>query len=540
MRRLYRLVTCFTCVVTVLHSGVRAADFLRGDANGDERVTFADTWEIYSYLFRVFPDKAPPTCIESFDVNDSSAVDVLDLASCVGYLLGFTRTLPLPFPAPGPDPLIGVAPTLPCDAYGGGSTLSDPQAKFEILSAHAPGGLDAEAQIVMALTNSRTAAGFGGRLRQELLADREGTLVRRVDRIIGPENEGQGQAQRPFVDFFYSISHQDLAPFLPSDSRQVIQISVCLEPGTTAGEYALSFENAEIIDMDTARSIIPETIDGVLVVESDVASDANCVQEATNHNRWGFPVPSDPVTKFRIPSSLANNGDAIEIPVFAHSTGAIRGLVMSLAFDSAHVRVLELQSDLEVSEESFRHLDFSNEDEYIIAAMALGVGAPIELTAHTDHEVLRAVVDVDSEDDAEFTTSLRFVDGAPAPWGVARNEVIVSGQRFRTDSSIPLDLVDGAIVVNSDGVAFRRGTVNADDRVDLSDAVAILGFLFLGDATPQCLDALDVDDDGRIVLTDAVALLSYLFLGGAFPASPGPARCGPDMTADELDCVTGC
>lgn len=84
--------------------------------------------------------------------------------------------------------------------------------------------------------------------------------------------------------------------------------------------------------------------------------------------------------------------------------------------------------------------------------------------------------------------------------------------------------------------AFRRGDTNADGTTDLSDAIATLGFLFLGTAAPGCLDAADVNDSGGVDLSDAVFTLSFLFLGGPSPAAPF-GECDTDPTADALDCV---
>ncbi|MBI4604971.1 MAG: hypothetical protein HY721_23665 [Planctomycetes bacterium] len=83
---------------------------------------------------------------------------------------------------------------------------------------------------------------------------------------------------------------------------------------------------------------------------------------------------------------------------------------------------------------------------------------------------------------------------------------------------------------------FRRGAVNADGSVDISDAIAILFYLFLGGAEPACLDAADVNDDGAVDISDAVRLLGYLFAGLPAPPPPGPAVAGPDPTPDELGC----
>lgn len=79
---------------------------------------------------------------------------------------------------------------------------------------------------------------------------------------------------------------------------------------------------------------------------------------------------------------------------------------------------------------------------------------------------------------------------------------------------------------------FRRGDSNNDSRLDLSDAVSTLGFLFLGGAPLVCSDSADTNDDGKVDLSDAVSGLNYLFLGGTPPPAPGPTDCGFDPTVD--------
>ncbi|MBI4582979.1 MAG: hypothetical protein HY717_03000, partial [Planctomycetes bacterium] len=56
-----------------------------------------------------------------------------------------------------------------------------------------------------------------------------------------------------------------------------------------------------------------------------------------------------------------------------------------------------------------------------------------------------------------------------------------------------------------------------------------------------CPDAADVDDNGELEITDAIRILTYLFLGDDPPPFPGPRACGGDPTADTLDpCDAGC
>ncbi len=83
---------------------------------------------------------------------------------------------------------------------------------------------------------------------------------------------------------------------------------------------------------------------------------------------------------------------------------------------------------------------------------------------------------------------------------------------------------------------FRRGEVTADGALDLSDPIAILAHLFLGEALASgCADSADVDDSGLLDLSDPIFLLVHLFLGGA-PPPPPLDNCDEDPTKDGLDC----
>ncbi|MCZ6792943.1 MAG: FG-GAP-like repeat-containing protein [Planctomycetota bacterium] len=87
--------------------------------------------------------------------------------------------------------------------------------------------------------------------------------------------------------------------------------------------------------------------------------------------------------------------------------------------------------------------------------------------------------------------------------------------------------------------AFRRGDVDRNSVVNLSDAVRIAHYLFLGAVPPACPDSADTDDSGRLTVTDAVYLLHHLFRGGPVPPPPGPDSCGPDLTPDDLRSCRG-
>lgn len=96
-------------------------------------------------------------------------------------------------------------------------------------------------------------------------------------------------------------------------------------------------------------------------------------------------------------------------------------------------------------------------------------------------------------------------------------------------------LVAPSSVLRSDD--FVRGDADADGQINLTDAVYLLGCLFLGTECASCSDAGDTNDDGSSNLADPIYLLNFLFLGGPTPPDPG-GSCGADPTDDTLDCAS--
>jgi hypothetical protein len=83
---------------------------------------------------------------------------------------------------------------------------------------------------------------------------------------------------------------------------------------------------------------------------------------------------------------------------------------------------------------------------------------------------------------------------------------------------------------------FIRGNANGDEGLDIADPVWILNELFHDGPPSACADASDSNDDGRVDISDAVHLIRYLFLTGGAPLQPFP-ECGIDDTEDEIGCV---
>jgi hypothetical protein len=106
---------------------------------------------------------------------------------------------------------------------------------------------------------------------------------------------------------------------------------------------------------------------------------------------------------------------------------------------------------------------------------------------------------------------------------------------------VRVEEIDGSstLVAGFDcSMRFLRGEANGDGRIDLSDALFALFFLFAGGPPPPCADAMDANDDGVLDLADPIAVLDFLFLDGAQPPMPNGSP-GSDPTPDLLDCEEG-
>ncbi len=88
-----------------------------------------------------------------------------------------------------------------------------------------------------------------------------------------------------------------------------------------------------------------------------------------------------------------------------------------------------------------------------------------------------------------------------------------------------------------EGASFIRGDADGSGRLEITDGIRVLGYLFLGSpASLDCEEAADVDASGAIDISDAAYLLNFLFGGGAAPGAPFP-DCGPSPAPGGLGCA---
>ena len=69
---------------------------------------------------------------------------------------------------------------------------------------------------------------------------------------------------------------------------------------------------------------------------------------------------------------------------------------------------------------------------------------------------------------------------------------------------------------------FLRADVNEDESINITDATALLLYLFGGGPAPMVIEAADVNGSGTSNLNDVTDLLAYLFTQGTPPPAPFP------------------
>lgn len=129
----------------------------------------------------------------------------------------------------------------------------------------------------------------------------------------------------------------------------------------------------------------------------------------------------------------------------------------------------------------------------------------------------------------------------PDAWDAAR--LVIASSTDSSDGSERFDICRveflsrcATCAVTPPEPLFRRGDANADGKLDISDAIFVLAFLFGNGKAPGCADAADANDDGRLDIADTIAVLGYLFTA-AVPLPAPFGACGADPTGDALDCA---
>ncbi len=120
---------------------------------------------------------------------------------------------------------------------------------------------------------------------------------------------------------------------------------------------------------------------------------------------------------------------------------------------------------------------------------------------------------------ASGLTASAYTDSDVAE-GVAYYYVVTAVNSHGYESALS---AEATATPGTNDVYVFMGDVNGDAKVDIADAISLLGYLFGGGTKPPpgCAKAADANDDDKLDIADAVKILGYLFAGGAMNGPDG-------------------
>lgn len=231
--------------------------------------------------------------------------------------------------------------------------------------------------------------------------------------------------------------------------------------------------------------------------------------------------------------------EGVYIPVGLSHDAPVQALQVAATFDPRFIEVIDvdfLLGDLRHLNPELLAFNISNDPElpYVTSGIIFDIEPPYDgrtLAPGTQQRILNIVADISPLAPEEGSALIRLSNGAGEP--PLENILTVNSQtvqpRIEERGTVFFEPAEMSTQ------AFVRGDTNGNGLVNISDAVVLLGYLFLGGEPVTCIDAADSNDSGRVNVADAAYILNFLFRGGAMlpPPYPNPAL---DPTADALSC----
>ena len=251
-------------------------------------------------------------------------------------------------------------------------------------------------------------------------------------------------------------------------------------------------------------------------------------------------VVTDPSNEMWISDVRAFVGqDNVYVPVLATHDEPAQGFQVAATFDPTVIQVRELEfSDTnlhglspEVAEFQVSH---DPADPYIIAGVLFDFEPPFDhrhLERGVAQRLVNIVIDVRPGADPQGESRISLVNNLGQP---PFNNVLTVDSQSVLPSLGRAGTVHFAPLAQPFPRVFIRGDSDGNGAVNLSDAVAVLNYLFVTGVAPDCLDAADAADNGRVDISDAAFLLNFLFRRGSYPLPPYPLP-GLDPTEDDQD-----
>jgi hypothetical protein len=238
---------------------------------------------------------------------------------------------------------------------------------------------------------------------------------------------------------------------------------------------------------------------------------------------------------FILPTVLGTPGAPVSMEIQGLHEEGVQGFQLAVRYPSDQLTIDRIHGEetiLDAIQTDFVDVTIDAEGGFFTVGVLVDTEPPFEgqVIPNIGRPLTLLHLEGRVSEDAEEDLTLRLENGLSNP--PLSNILVVDNQ------SIPVDEMAEGIIDLPDPPpfpAFVRGDANSDGSLDISDAMHILDYRFLGGRRPACMNAADANDDEDVSMADAVFILGYLFQGAAAPSAPMPAA-GVDPTPGELDC----
>jgi len=229
--------------------------------------------------------------------------------------------------------------------------------------------------------------------------------------------------------------------------------------------------------------------------------------------------------RYDVTASLASDGIATEDGVLGWSVSLSceNGAIVTATTDGTVVD--------ELFDEGFRFTELTAgpDNEGAVSAVVFSFREPVTLRPAGAAEILRLTVEASVPEpvgDAcePAVTRVFYVDGRQGSGDPVGNRVVYRGASYTAE----LGSVSTDVCPLPTGGLQMPGDCNQDGSLDISDAICLFGYLFLGAPTElPCGDGantdvanillLDHNGDSDLDIADGIGVVVYLFQGGAPP-----------------------
>ncbi|MBI4606958.1 MAG: hypothetical protein HY721_33765, partial [Planctomycetes bacterium] len=455
-------------------AALRSADFVRGDANQDGRITVADPHFVFGHIFRTSGDVS---CDKALDFDDNGRVQLTDAVRTLMHLFEDRPAPPQPFPDPGPDP---TDDDLPCESYGGGQAIDDAAAEMRVLDAVAEGGTNPRASLVVSLSSTRSLGGYAGAIEVAAGAAGAGGVIDHLAYkrdLTGTDGRGYFlvRLDRTAVTFAYVTAFTEAYYIAPGRDAPALEVVACLRGGLAAGRYPMTLAAGDLADGESGRAVAPRLRSGTLTVLSDVAAGLDCPVEPTPPPLIDKPERTN--VAFLLggtPEERAQPAEAV--PMIVQANVPLEGLDFSIDFDED---LLDLAGIEPAGGEDWESFVYTIDDRdarpgaagvdegYVTGRIVFGLEEGGFLEASRATEVLRLRFDLQGQPGR--CAGARFADGGELVSGASRepirNAVRALGQEISPQNA-------RSFVLEGTSWGFSSGGVQTPEELEAEFGLA--------------------------------------------------------------------